>query len=102
MVKNHGIPFRQKDMRRREVHTLASEACRTLNEICDLFSLSHVCNFDPEDRQEVARFAGETVYAIYNHGISGQRTFDEILEDSANKHIVFEEKTTNQLFDGEE
>lgn len=94
--------FRQKDERRRETHTLAAEACRTLNEICDMFSISRVCDFDPEDRQAVARFAGETVYAIYNHGISGHYTFDEILNESAEKNIVFEEKTAGQLFDGEE
>lgn len=63
--------FRQKDERRRETHTLAAEACRTLNK-------------------------------IYNNGISGQRTFDEILNEFADRHIVFEEKTADQLFNGED
>lgn len=83
-------------------HTLAAEACRTLNKICDIFSLPRVCCFDTGDRQAVARFAGETVYAIYNNGISEQRTFDEILNESADRHIVFKEKTADQLFNGED
>lgn len=94
--------FRQKDERRRETHTLAAEACRTLNKICDMFSLPRVCCFDTGDRQAVARFAGETVYALYNNGISEQRTFDEILNESADRHIVFKEKTADQLFNGED
>lgn len=53
------------DERRRKAHDLCIASCVRLNSICDEMNIDKICDFDVEDRKQVAEFAGLIACDLY-------------------------------------
>ena len=80
--------FRQMDNERREMHNIAIEYCRLLNDLCQKYNTPKVCEINMNDRHAVAQYIGNTVNTIYMHGIESERTFDDLVSKYAHENPI--------------
>lgn len=72
--------MKARDEQRREAHDVCVSACFRINEICSVVHVAPFCNFNTEDRHQVAEFCGYLISTLYFGNIQYEKTFDELVE----------------------
>lgn len=74
------------DSRRRAAHDDCIAACYRLNEICMILNIEKICNFDVEDRAQVAQYCGYFISSLYFSNIRCDESLNEWLNSCPLKH----------------
>ena len=74
------------DTQRRLAHDDCIRACYRLNEICLAVNVDKICNFDVEDRNQVAQFCGYFISSLYFSNIRCDESLNEWLNSCPLNH----------------
>ncbi len=84
-----------KDTSRKIAHDSAMDACSIINRQCDAYGVAHICpdviveNERQMNRGEVADFAGEFVYKVFQEGKHNVTLEQEL----SNKNLIYGDRT---------
>ncbi|MCM1430344.1 MAG: DUF3232 domain-containing protein [Muribaculaceae bacterium] len=76
--------YKHMDEERRNLHDVAIQSCREINEICKKYNIPLVCDFDIDNRYKVAEFIACIITNAYLEGIHCEKSFDELVEEYSN------------------
>ena len=69
-----------RDEQRRKKHDDCIRACCQLNDTCTVLNVDKICNFDVEDRTQVARFCGYFISSLYFSNIRSGEDLNKWLD----------------------
>ena len=69
-----------RDEQRSKKHDDCIRACYRLNEICLAVNVDKICNFDVEDRTQVAQFCGYFISSLYFSNIRSDEDLNKWLD----------------------
>ena len=87
--------YKSMDETRRSYHDICVNTCGYLNEICKNYGLEPICDFNLNDRHEVAKFCGYIVSGIYAKGIKEEKSFDKMVKLFAENKMSIDRLTEN-------
>lgn len=91
--------FKSMDETRRDYHNICVQSCYELNKMCENLGLEPICDFDIENRHEVANFGGYIVCGLYAKGIGEEHAFEKAVQEFAKYKITADQ--LNSLDSGE-